>query len=564
MKFGFLAATMLTFSGTGVYAQSIRGTTDAGRVEQRLNIRSMPRAIQPQAIDVSSDAASAAPQGAENMMLTLASLNLEGMTAYPSAEIEALYADKIGQRISLADVYAIAAAITAKYRNEGYILTQVVIPPQTIESGNVTMRVVEGFVDNVTVEGQLSEYEAKIVNGYADYIRKGGVSNIKDMEQAMLLINDLPGITARSVLAPSPTVVGGAEMKIFVERTPYDGQVGFDTYGSEFLGESQLSAAFATNALLGLGERIGVEAVYAPGRSLTKELAYGNISYDQPVGPWGTIVHIMGSQAFTEPGDTLHVFNINGRSTYGELRVEQPVIRTRALSFKLSAQLDARNTETTSNIDIERIDNIRAFRLGADLDFTDTLLGVGINSVAFKASKGLDIFGASDEGDAGLSRALGDPQFTKYELEIQRLQRLVNSLNLLVSVKGQHSSDALLSSEEFGVGGSSYGRGYDPSEIVGEQGIAGKLELQWNNPFENTFFDGYQLFGFYDAGRIWNKDATTSGEKIDSLASTGIGVRGTFLYGTNLEAFWALPLTTDVGSRTSQTPRAAIKIARPF
>jgi hemolysin activation/secretion protein len=149
-------------------------------------------------------------------------------------------------------------------------------------------------------------------------------------------------------------------------------------------------------------------------------------------------------------------------------------------------------------------------------------------------------------------------------MEIQRLQRVVNSVNLLASFKGQHSSDALLSSEEFGVGGSGFGRGYDPSEIVGEQGIAGKLELQWNNPFANTLFDNYQLYGFYDAGRVWNKDATTSGEKINSLASTGLGFRGSFLYGTNVEAFWALPLTTDVGSRTSQTSRAAVKIVRPF
>lgn len=555
---------MLTFSTTDAGAQSITGTTDAGRVEQRLNTRSAPRAIQSESIDIKSEITSAAPEGAENMMLTLTNINIEGMTAYPESEIQALYADKIGAQVSLADVYGIAAAITAKYRNEGFILTQVVIPPQTIDGGKVAMRVVEGFVDNVSVEGNLSEYETKIINGYADYIRNRGISNIKDMEQTMLLINNLPGVSARSVLAPSPTAVGGAEMKIFIDRTPYNGQVGFDTFGSEFLGETQLGAAFATNALLGLGERIGIEAVYAPRRGLTKELAYGNISYDQPIGPWGTVVHVMASQAFTEPGDTLHVFNINGRSTYGEIRLEQPVILTRALSFKLSAQLDARNTETTSNIDIQRIDNIRALRLGADLNFSDSLLGAGINNLTFKASKGLSILGASDEGDAGLSRALGNPDFTKFELEFQRLQHVANSINLLVAFKGQHSSDKLLSSEEFGIGGASYGRGYDPSEIVGEKGVAGKLELQWNNPFQNTFFDNYQVYGFYDIGRIWNTDATTSGEKIDSLASAGFGLRSSFLYGTSLEAFWALPLTTDVGSRTSQTPRAAVKVTRPF
>jgi len=134
----------------------------------------------------------------------------------------------------------------------------------------------------------------------------------------------------------------------------------------------------------------------------------------------------------------------------------------------------------------------------------------------------------------------------------------------MVSLKGQYSNDALLSSEEFGVGGSNYGRGYDPSEIVGDKGIAGKVELQWSNPFQASLFDSYQVFGFYDAGRVWNKDATTADAKIDSLASTGVGMRGTFLYGTNLEAFWALPLTQDVGSRGGETPRVSVKVAHPF
>lgn len=563
-KSALLAASMLTFIGTDALAQSIRGTTDAGRVEQRLQSSPMPRSIDQQRIDVKPSLDTGAPQGAEQMMLTLTAVNIEGVTAYAAGELEQVYAGKVGTQISLADVYGIAAAITAKYRNDGYILTQVVIPPQTIEGGRVTFRVVEGFISAVTVEGSLSEYETRIINGYADYARKAGVTNIRNLEQAMLLINDIPGVSARSVLSPSPSAVGGADMHIIIDRKAYEGQLSADTYGSRYLGETQLGAAYASNAFFGLGERIGVEAVYAPGKEMSKELAYGNISYAQPVGPWGTVVRAVASKAFTEPGDTLETFDIEGKSTYTELRVEHPIMRSRALSLKLFGQMDARNSETTSNIDIKRTDHIRALRIGADLDFTDRLLGAGLNSVMFKASKGLDMLGASDKGDTGLTRALGDPQFTKYEIEMQRLQRVADSLNLLFAFKGQHSSDALLSSEEFGVGGSSYGRGYDPSEIVGDKGIAGKVELQWNNPFEASFFDGYQFYGFYDAGRVWNKDATTSGEKIDSIASAGIGVRASFLYGTNLEAFWAMPLTTDVGSRTSQTPRAAVKIARPF
>ncbi|MBU6235080.1 MAG: ShlB/FhaC/HecB family hemolysin secretion/activation protein [Alphaproteobacteria bacterium] len=561
--FSLLAASALS-PALAFAQQAVTGTTDAGRVERNLQLRAAPGLPAPQAIDVKPAAATEMPAGAETMSLVLNNISVDGMTVYSESDIRGLYADKIGQTISLADVYGIAAALTAKYRNDGYILTQVVIPPQTIDGGNVKFQAVEGYVDQVIVSGSISEYEIALLNGYAHYIKNAKVTNIRDLEQTMLLINDVPGLTARSVLSPSADKVGAADMRIMVEEKPYEGQIGFDNYGSPYLGENEFSAAFATNSLLGMGERIGIEAVYAPGRELSKELAYVNASYAQPFGPYGTRLKLTASKAFTEPGDTLHAFNINGRSTYGELRLEQPVIRTRALSFALNAQLDARNSETTSNIDTKKIDNIRAFRIGADLDFSDTLLGAAINSLSLTASRGLGILGASDKGDADLTRPSGDPEFTKFELEAQRLQHIYNNVNLMVGFKGQTSPDALLSAEEFGVGGASYGRGYDPSEIVGDKGIAAKAEIQWSPSMGEGFFDGLQAFGFYDVGRVWNKDATTSAGKIDSLASTGLGVRASFLQGTQLEAFWALPLTVDVGSRTSQTPRVELKLTRPF
>ena len=104
-----------------------------------------------------------------------------------------------------------------------------------------------------------------------------------------------------------------------------------------------------------------------------------------------------------------------------------------------------------------------------------------------------------------LTRDLADPQATKLEAEIQRLQRVTNNVNVLLAARGQIASNALLSSEEFAVGGINSGRGYDPSEITGDHGISGKVELQWNNPIAFTgqnFVESYQLFGFYDIGRV--------------------------------------------------------------
>ena len=140
-----------------------------------------------------------------------------------------------------------------------------------------------------------------------------------------------------------------------------------------------------------------------------------------------------------------------------------------------------------------------------------------------------------------LTRAAGDPQFTKGNIQIQRLQRITGSVNLLLSGRAQLANKALLSSEEFGLGGISTVRGYSPSEAVGDDGIAGRAELQWKTPVQEV-----QVFGFLDSGRVWNKDATASNGKRISLTSAGGGVRLDLPMDIDAEFVAAKPLHRDV------------------
>ncbi|HRK96914.1 MAG TPA: POTRA domain-containing protein [Alphaproteobacteria bacterium] len=120
--FGFLLA------GTAM-AQTVPGTADVSRVQGHIE-QTLPRGKAEAPLKVEGSAPFTAPDGAEKMLFTLQSVEIEGQTVYPQAKLEKLYASKVGTQISLADVYALAAQLTAQYRNDGYILTQVVVPPK--------------------------------------------------------------------------------------------------------------------------------------------------------------------------------------------------------------------------------------------------------------------------------------------------------------------------------------------------------------------------------------------------------------------------------------------------
>lgn len=97
---------------------------------------------------------------------------------------------------------------------------------------------------------------------YAAELKSKKALNNKELEHALLLINDLPGVTARGVLSPSRSVVGASDLTIVVERNPFDAQIGVDNYGSRFLGRWEVTGGVAANSLLGLNELLSLNMAY--------------------------------------------------------------------------------------------------------------------------------------------------------------------------------------------------------------------------------------------------------------------------------------------------------------
>jgi hemolysin activation/secretion protein len=379
----------------------------------------------------------------------------------------------------------------------------------------------------------------------------------------MLLVNDLPGVSARGVLSPSATQTGAADLTVIVERDPFEGMVGIDNYGSRYLGPVQATASASANSLLGLNEKITGQVVTTPMNGVHPELSYIGLNYLQPVFSYGTTIEAFGSKTLTSPGFDLKQFDVDGKSDLLGLTVRHPFIRSRELNLTGRTTFDYRNVDSENNLEPTREDRIRAFRVGGRLEAIDTLLSAAYNVFDLELAHGVDVLNSSQKGDF-TSRADADPDFYKVSVEMQRLQRLTQSVNMLVGVTGQWANSPLYSAEEIGFGGISYGRGYDPSEILGDDGIGGKVELQWNEPYKISYLETYQLFGFYDVGKVFNKDATTSSQKVDSLASTGFGFRTTLPKAIDAGAMLAFPLTADPQTEDKDKARLLFTLSKKF
>ncbi|MEE3098421.1 MAG: POTRA domain-containing protein, partial [Pseudomonadota bacterium] len=92
------------------------------------------------------------PANAREIRFVLRGVELSGGTLYPDAELAPLWSEALDAEIDLAEVFALAARIQNRYRDDGYLFTRVVVPAQRIDGGRVRFEIVEATLASVTIE----------------------------------------------------------------------------------------------------------------------------------------------------------------------------------------------------------------------------------------------------------------------------------------------------------------------------------------------------------------------------------------------------------------------------
>lgn len=475
-------------------------------------------------------AASGAPAGAEQVRFTLSELRLDGVTAYTQAALRPLYAGLIGREITVADLFSLAEAITERYRADGYMISRALVPAQRIENGVVRLQVIEGHVSEVTLEGTA---EPLLRERAERAVRSSRPLTLRRLERAILLLKDLPGVSAQGLIEPAPEgPVGAARLAITAEtRRVWSGYLAVDNRGSRYVGPWQATLGGSVSSVIRAYDRIAFRAV---GAWPLSELRYGEIGYEAPIGPDGWTGFAQAFASRSEPGFTLAQLDTKGRAQGVSLGIAYPLIRSRAenLRFSLAFSPYQSSNDLLGRRDVSPAygDEIRPLRLAASYDLADGF--DGLNFLLVELSRGLDILGASRETRPNPSRPGARTEFTRLLVEASRLQGLdwvYPGLALSLAARGQTSfGSALVAYEQFGLGGARFGRGYDPSEIAGDNGLAGTVELQWSRSIAPTRYTAgeqatLQPYLFYDAGVVSN--ARSASFPSQSLASTGLGLR---------------------------------------
>ena len=443
----------------------------------------------------------------------LRTVSVEGVVSLPQEMVAAVYQPYLGRKISKADMVAIAGSISDLYRAAGFHLSRAIVPPQNLGNGRLRIRVIEGSIADIKVIGD--EQDRFGIRRLLDPIAAEHPSRLMTVERKLLLTNDMPGVRiADTQLQEIGTMSGRFRLIVKLETWRIFTTYGIDNTGSPASGPWQAYSSTSFNSYFYKGDSLNVSLSTVPDDM--KELSFGRIAYDVPIGSDGFRVGAMASHNDVWPGDFRR--DIRTRTSYDTFELKGTVVPylTQRISFALTASAAFNEVYERDDFGPTYRDHVRSGALTADIKLKDDFGGFNYWTIGFR--QGLNIFGASEPIDDLLSRNIVSDTFSLLTYAYTRYQKITDAWSAKIAVNGQLSSTALLDSQRYFLGSAAFGPGY----YSGDNGVAGSFELRFDQSVANPYVRGYQLYGFVEAGKVWDFKDNSSGL---ALASVGAGIR---------------------------------------
>jgi hemolysin activation/secretion protein len=446
--------------------------------------------------------------------------NFVGNTAFTEERLKRVVDRFLDLELNLYDLNVAADAVTEFYHDQGYTLARAVIPAQRVQDGQVQIAIVEGRIGKVLFSGA-KRYDEGFLNARVPSLAPGTLVTTDRLERDLLLLNDLPGLKARSTLLPGQTF-GLSDVQIKLEEKPITGDVALDNYGREETGRTRLDAGLQLNNPLRLGDQLTLRGVYT-NEHLQR---YKSVGYSLPLGNSGLRLAATYSDVHYDVAGAFAALGLGGWARTTELTLQDPEIRTRAHTRMVN--LGVRDTDLVQSVFGNELTHVHFSaltagwadnRINEDASVTNWTFTVATNF-------GRNNSGLSQTAEAG-----------RFEGDLNHQQPLGNGWDVYLRANGVYSPQRLPDSEKFSLGGPGSVRAYIASELRGDSGYQGTLEFRRASAIAARPVI-YSLF--WDLGSVIYKAPGFSDNK-QSIAGYGAGVQLFAAHDVQMKAEYAIP-----------------------
>ncbi len=459
--------------------------------------------------------APALPQGGPTFVLRQVTFDRSALL--PRASLDAIAARFLGKTVTISDLQRLVDEVNELYANAGQITARASLPPQQITGGAVRIRLTEGKVGKLTIDGLHQTSPVYVERRLG--VPQGSVVDTPALSDRVRWLDRTSDVQVRIALQPGQAP-GLTDVIADASEPPRDTlQFFYDNQGVVTTGQDEVGVYYKRHSLLGIDDRLTFFGTYSAG-----DLA-GNLGYNVPVTPYGTRVGVTaGHSAVRIVNGPLGPIHVTGESNSTTLTVTQPAIVTEHWTVIANGGYGWENSlSSVSTVRIQDVDSSTE-SLGVSISYATDILaaqispGVGIvqsHDHILNENRDFSLFTGSGSAQAMLPLGASVSAATAWQWTGSRL---------------------LPSNQLFQIGGPTTVRGYPTDAIAGDSGFYANLEL--HRPVEVRSWLKLDPFVFGDIGSVASTFPTST-----TLTSLGVGLSATWYDRVTTQVSAGFPLT---------------------
>ncbi|MCX5665846.1 MAG: hypothetical protein NT036_02190 [Candidatus Omnitrophica bacterium] len=407
---------------------------------------------------------------------TLNNVKVTGSTIFGPDYFRPDYQPYLGKKITYRDVDDIVTKIKSEYKKLGYLTTNVYLPEQDVVGGSIEIRILEGTVGEVKVEGN-KWFSGKLIQKYF-HAKKNEILNVFKLSRDLLRLNQNSDLEVRSVIAAGKDP-GSSDVTLVVkDKFPYHVGAAFDNQGTRLVGKLRTSLSFRSTSMFGQKDSLFFNTVESA-------LSQGTfVSYAYPIDTYGTKLGFDAVVFTNKLGLEYKGYGITGNTQIYTPKIMSEMYLTEDLQMNTEGGMDIKSSKKWVMGEKSTDDQLRIPYVNFDLTKIDSLFGGGQTSFLSQFRFSTDGFlGASRANHVAASRSGTGGFFFVFEQSIRRVQRMPLDSYISARATFQNATHTLPSSEQMQFGGANYDRGYPEGDYMADYGANVSIDWIFPMPF---------------------------------------------------------------------------------
>lgn len=504
---------------------------------------------------------------------------VEGNSLLPDQTLERVLYPFLGQQKRIEDMEAARQALEQQYHNDGYAAALVNIPEQEVNAGLVTLEVIEGKISRVKITGS-RYFLLKSMREKLPALAEGSVLYLPAVQSELAALNaENPDLALSPVLRPGATP-GTVEIELKVkDQMPLHGSLDLNDRHSANTSRLRLTASLRYDNLW--QRQHGVSLQYQTSPEQTDEVQVFSGTYLYRPEKSGNIMALYAVRSESNVS-VLGSMTVLGKGDIGGVRWIMPFAADgnyfHSLSlgadykdFKESLTLqgsDALNTPIDYAVfsamytsTYRREKSLTQFGIGANFG----IRGLTDDTVECEIQDEQGQVVVAQVNEFECKRLFSRANFLYLRANVNHTQSLYRNFSATIRLDAQIADSPLISNEQFGAGGADSVRGYFESQVLGDDGFIGGIELATPNlRLEKwSHLQTWHAYLFMDGAKLTTQDPLPGENSKQVISSRGIGMRLTAWKHVNSTIEWANMLK-DAGEVKTGDERFLFRVEYTF